>query len=142
VKLLNAVAPAAFGLVCIEAIVSIRVRLPYQFTGQGDPDRMLWDFAVYGTLLSPPLPLLLLFGLAALTLRRDDRLGAAATGLLAVLCAVMTVGSLGEALAPKTPDVSPALQLISGLLNALLFAALFALALAARHERSRSAHAA
>jgi hypothetical protein len=54
---LSAVARAVFVLACLEAVVSILARWPYQFTGHGDSDRMAQDFLCFGTLLALPLPL-------------------------------------------------------------------------------------
>ena len=74
---------------CAEASISILAGWPYQFTGQGDPDQMVLDFLVFGTLLAPPLPLLLLFGATASLVRRRDRLGEMAIAALVPICVVM-----------------------------------------------------
>lgn len=134
-----AVAPIVFAFVCVEAAVSILARWPYQFTGEGNPDRMLQDFLYAGTLLAPPLPLLLMFGATALLVRRKDRLGVIATIAMIAICAVMAVGSLGEALAPASPDVPRTIQLSGGCLGALLFAGLLTLAFVALLERRSGA---
>jgi hypothetical protein len=47
--------------------------------GQGNPDRVPEEFLFMGTLLAPPLPLLLLFGASAFLARREDRVGFIAT---------------------------------------------------------------
>lgn len=107
-------APAAAGLSVVLAIVSIWARWPHQFAGQGDRQRMLEDFVSSGTALAPPLPFLVLFVLASLVIRRRDRWAAVACVVLLVMSLLMIVGSLGEALAPPTPDVPRAVLLLSG----------------------------
>ena len=133
-------AAALFTLVCIEALVSILARWPYQFVGQGDPDQMLGDFLQAGTLLAPPLPMLVLFGATVLSLRRPDRVGTLANAALIFLLASMTIGYLGEALSPPSPDVPRSIQLIGGALGALLFFGTLLIALGALRERHGLRH--
>lgn len=136
---LETLAPLAFAFVCVEAMVSLLARWPYQFTGQGDPDRMAQDFVFFGTLLAPPLSLLLLFGSATLLIRRRGLVGEIANVAMIALSLAMAVGSLGEALAPSSADVPRAVQLIGGVLGAILFAALAFIASRALSERRRMA---
>lgn len=107
-------APAVAGLSVVLAIVSIWARWPHQFAGQGDRQRMIEDFVSSGTALAPPLPFLVLFVLASLVIRRRDRWATVACVVLIVLSLLMIVASLGEALAPPTPDVPRAVLLFSG----------------------------
>jgi len=132
---------AVFAFVCIEAIVSILARWPHQFTGQGNPDRVPREFLYLGTLLAPPLPLLLLFGLSALLTGKEDRLGFIATLGMIPMLAVMAVGSLGEALSAPSPDVPRSTQLAGGLFGALLFLALAMIATKDVSERWSSEEA-
>jgi hypothetical protein len=141
IRLLGVVAPIVFAWVCAEAVISILAHWPYQFTGQGNPDRMLRDFVYFGTLLAPPLPLLLAFGATAILVRREDRLGAIANAATIAICMVMAVGSLGEALAPTSPDVPSVVQLIGGGFGTILFMGLSALALQALVDRRAIAQA-
>jgi hypothetical protein len=131
---LQHILPAAFLLVCAEAIVSVLARWPYQFTGPGDPDHMLRDFVLHGTLLSPPLPILLLFGAAATLIWRRDRPGGLPIAILCAICALMSIGAMGEALAPSSPNVPYLLQVSSGFLGAAAFVCLFALSLSAGRQ--------
>jgi hypothetical protein len=132
---LDAAAPLVFVFVCLEAIVSILAHWPYQFTGQGDPDRMARDLVRSGTLLAPPLPLLLLLGTTIFLVRRRDRSGEIANAVMIPICMAMAIGSLGESLAPASPDVPRAIQLSSGLGGAIVFAVLTVVALKALTER-------
>lgn len=141
VRRLDAAAPLAFAFIFLEAIVSILARWPYQFTGQGDPDRMAQDFVRFGTLLAPPLPLLLLFGATALFVRRRDRRGEIANAVMIPICIAIAIGSLGESLAPASPDIPRAIQLAGGVLGAFIFGALTAVALKALAERRAVAQA-
>lgn len=138
-RLLSVVAPIVFAWVCAEAAVSILAHWPYQFTGQGTPNQMLRDFVFSGTVLAPPLPLLLVFGATTVFVGREDRLGAIANAAMIAACAVMAVGSLGEVLAPTSPDVPRAVQLAGGVLGVVVFVALAAVALKALAERHATA---
>ena len=132
--MLRPLAVGVFALTCLGAAVSIFAQWPYQFTGQGDPDRVPQDFLIMGTLLAPPLPLLLLFGASALLVGREDRLGFIATIGMIPMLGVMAVGSLGEALSASSPDVPRFAQVAGGLLGAMAF---FALLIAAVKAASR-----
>jgi hypothetical protein len=140
-RLLGVVAPIAFVWVCAAAVVSIFAHWPYQFTGRGDPDQMVLDFALFGTLLAPPLPLLLLFGATTFLARRGGRQGKIANAVMIPICAVMAIGSLGESLSPPSPDVPRAIQLFSGVFGAIVFASLAAVAFKALAERRAMAQA-
>lgn len=120
-------APAVAGLSVIGAVVSIWARWPHQFAGQGDRQRMLEDFVSSGTALAPPLPFLVLFVVASLVIRRRDRWATGACVVLILMALLMIVASLGEALAPPTPDVPRAVLLFSGVSGALAGGLLVAL---------------
>jgi hypothetical protein len=130
-ELMLVAAPIVFAFACVEAAASVLAGWPYQFTGPGAPDQVPRDFLSRGTLLSPPLPLLALFGVLALLIRKRGGFGVAANAALPVLCAIVVVGSLGEALSPKSSDVPHALQLAGNVLGAVVFAALLALSVLA-----------
>jgi hypothetical protein len=131
-------APAAFGLLCVEAVVSILAQWPYQFLGPGSSDRVPQDFALMGTLLAPPLPLLIAFGVAAFLVGRKDRVGLIATLLMVPACAVIALGSFGEALAPGSPNVPREVQVGGGILGGILFLALLGAAAWAAQARRRA----
>jgi hypothetical protein len=122
--MLRPLAIGVFGLACMGAAVSILAQWPYQFTGQGDPDRVPQEFLFMGALLAPPLPLLLLFGASTFLSGREDRLGFMATVGMIPALGVMTVGSLGEALSAPSRDVPRFAQVAGGLLGAMAFFAL------------------
>ena len=96
--------------------------------GQGNPDRVPEEFLSTGTLLAPPLPLLLLFGAAALLARREDRLGFIAIVGMIPMLAVMIVGSLGEVLFAPSQAVPRVAQVAGGLIAATTFFALLSVA--------------
>lgn len=89
------------------------------------------EFLFTGTLLAPPLPLLLLFGVSALLARREDRLGFIATVGMIPMLAVMIVGSLGEVLSALSPDVPGLAQVAGGLICAAAFFTLLVVAVRA-----------
>lgn len=128
-------AVAVFVFACIGAAVSIFAGWPYQFTSQGNPNRVPQEFLYMGTLLAPPLPLLLLFGASALLIERDDRLGLAATVGMIPMLGVMTVGSLGEALSAPSPDAPRSVQMVGGVVGAVAYFALLVAAVKAILER-------
>jgi hypothetical protein len=132
---LAVLAPIVFAWVCAEAAVSILANWPYQFTGQGDPDQMLLDFVVFGTLLAPPLPLLLLFGATAFLAGRSGRRGEIANAAMVLICMVMAIGSLGEALSSASSDVPRAVQHAGGTIGTIVFASLSIMALKALVDR-------
>lgn len=138
---LDTAAPLVFVYAWLGAIVSIWARWPYQFTGQGDPDRMAQDFVSFGTLLAPPLPLLFLFGLTVLLTKKRDRRGAIPNAAMIPICLAMAIGSLGESIAPASPDVPRAIQLSGGAVGAIVFASLAVVALKALAERRALAKA-
>jgi hypothetical protein len=117
-------AVVVFVFACIGAAVSIVARWPYQFMGEGNPDRVPQEFLSMGTLLAPPLPLLLLFGASVLLIERNDRLGLVTTAGMIPMLGIMTVGSLGEALSAASPDVPHSVQVVGGIVGAIAYFAL------------------
>jgi hypothetical protein len=101
--------------------VSILARWPYQFTGPGSTDQIAKDSLLMGTLLGPPIVLLVLFGITVLLAAREGRAGFVATLALLPLLLTMAVGSLGEALSPQSPDVPHLIQLWGGILGAVVY---------------------
>ena len=121
-------AVGVFLLACIGAAVSILAQWPHQFMGQGNPDRVPEEFLFMGTLLAPPLPLLLFFGASAFLARREDRVGFIATVGMIPMLTVMIVGSLGEVLSAPSQDVPRFAQVAGGLIGATAFFTLLVLA--------------
>jgi hypothetical protein len=120
-------AVGVFLLACIGAAVSILAQWPHQFMGQGNPDRVPEEFLFIGTLLAPPLPLLLPFGASAFLVRREDRVGFIATVGMIPMLTVMIVGSLGEVLSAPSQDVPRFAQVAGGLIGATAFFTLLVL---------------
>jgi hypothetical protein len=82
--------------VWIGTAVAIRKGLPYGVGGEGNPDDVWGDFVQGGgTALSPPLVIVVLFGILILLATRTGwpgRLGAAGLTLLAILFLVTILG--------------------------------------------------
>lgn len=136
---LRPAALAVFLLACAGAAASIVARWPHQFMGPGDIDRVPHEFLYMGTLLAPPLPLLLLFGASAFLVAREDRLGFIAVAGMIPMLGAMTVGSLGEALSAASPDAPRSIQVIGGVAGAAVYCALLAVATRTAFERRKSA---
>jgi hypothetical protein len=138
--------PILVVVIAAEAVLSIVAGWPYQFGGQGDPHKVLSDFASHGTALAPPLFLLVPLVIVALGLQLSRGWRVAAAILLVPLAAIMTVGAAGETLAAATPDVPRAVQIVGGGLDTVLSVAMLITAVAAivgvvlsRRERSSPA---
>jgi hypothetical protein len=84
------------------------------------------------------LPLLIAFGVAAFLVGRKDRVGLIATLLMVPACAVIALGSFGEALAPGSPNVPREVQVGGGILGGILFLALLGAAAWAAQARRRA----
>jgi hypothetical protein len=112
---------AVFSIACMGTIVSIAAAWPYQFTGPGDPDRVSQDVLYMGTLLGPPLPLLVMFGVMAFLVGKRGKIGIVATIAMIPLMMTMVIGSLGEALSPASPDVPRPVQVWGGFSGAAIY---------------------
>jgi hypothetical protein len=135
-RTLSTVAPIIFGLIVVLALLSIIGRWPHQFGGHGDPDHIIQELLTSGTATAPPLPMLIVFGVVAWTVRRTDRWGVAARILLIPLAVLMAVGAIGEAAAPASPDVPRLVQLGNGVFGVVTAALLAVLAVASLTHRS------
>ncbi len=127
-----------FFVVLILAVVSLVARWHHQFGGSGWRQQILSDFVTSGTATSPPLFIMVIFGVIAFAVGRRDRCGTAALVLLLALAVLMAVGSLGVALAAATPDVPRPVQYLSGAFGLLAALVLFVLGAAALWERRPS----
>ncbi|MGH9920720.1 MAG: hypothetical protein ACRD6W_17850, partial [Nitrososphaerales archaeon] len=122
--------PAVLAVIVIEAAWSIAARWPHQFGGQGNRHQVLSEFVSSGgTALAPPLVLVILLGLIAIGVQRNDRWRSAATVLLIPVAVVMAIGAAGEALAKATPNVPHSAPIAGGTVGALLSLMLLALAI-------------
>jgi hypothetical protein len=118
-------ASLAFVVWGLGALLSVAFGWPAQFGGRGDPDNVAGELVVRGTVTAPPVYLMVvLAGLALLAPSRKWWGTLAGVGLC-LLAALTFVGSLGEALAPPTPDVPGGVLLASGVVGVLLADALF-----------------
>jgi hypothetical protein len=124
--------PSVLAVIAVEAALSVAARWPHQFGGHGRPDQVAADFVTGGgTALAPPLLLVVLLAVVAVGIQARHRFRVAATVLLLPVAAVLTVGALGEALAPASPDVPRAAQLAGGVVGVALSLLLLVLAGAA-----------
>jgi hypothetical protein len=108
----------------VGTVVSIVAGWPAQIGGPGNPNDVAGEYLSRGTVLSPPLFLmvaLIVFILLVPNHRWWGMLGVVGLCLLAV---VTLIGSLGEAFAPTTPDVPRAVLVASGVLGVVLDPAL------------------
>lgn len=117
------------------ATISILARWPYQFTGPGSPGQVPEESIFLGTLLGPPIALLVLFGVAVLLAPRVDRIGFVAAAALVPMLLIMAVGSLGEAASPRSPDVPHQVQLWGGLFGAVVYFGFSVAAVRALYKR-------
>lgn len=102
-------------------VIGLAERWPAQFGGAGDPSKIATQWMTKGTVLSPPLFMLLVMVAALALVLAGSRAGARAlgAGLAIVAGAAGVVGSLGEVAAAATPAVPRAAQ-YSGALGAVL----------------------
>jgi hypothetical protein len=96
VKLSVKAAIALLVLALIGTGIGIAARLPYQFGGQGEPERIMEDFVSKGTAVSPPLVALLALIGGALLASRAGALGRIGSGVLALLSIVFFIATIGE----------------------------------------------
>src|SRR6201999_3653509 len=75
------------------------------------------------------------FGIAGLLAAREGRTGFVATLALLPVLLTMAVGSLGEALSPRSPDVPHSIQPWGGILGAAIYCGLLVAAAKALKER-------
>jgi hypothetical protein len=104
--------------------VAVALDLPAQFGGAGTDAGA--EFASRGTAVSPPLAPLAVLALAAVLLFRGGRAAVAGAVLAGLLGVVFAVASVGEAVAPATPEVARAVLVGSGVVGVAVGAALVA----------------
>ena len=102
----------------IATVVAVVMNWPAQFGGVGTDARA--EFLTRGTAISAPgLPLVVLAVASWLATRRD-RWGTVGVVLVGLVALLTTVGGLGEALAPATPNVSKEVLVVSGATSVVL----------------------
>ena len=89
----------------VATLVAVQAGWPAEFGGLGDPNDVSGEWAVRGTLVSPPLAPMIAQALLTLLVLVDRRpaLGLAGLGL-AALGALYVIGGLGEPLEPARSD--------------------------------------
>ena len=135
---LTVAAAVALGVWALGAVLAVAARWPAQFGGSGDPDAVAAEFVARGTATAPPLPLLVVVAGLALLARSRRWWGTAAVAGLCVVAVLTLVGSLGEALAPPTPDVPRAVLVASGAVGAAVSLALLAAGVLELRDRRRA----
>lgn len=117
------------------ASISILARWPYQFTGPGSPGQVPEDSLLLGTLMGPPVALLVLFGVAVFLASRADKVGLVATAALVPILLTLVVGSFGEAVSPRSPDGPYPVQLWGSLIGAATYLGLLVVAISTLRRR-------
>lgn len=86
--------------IVIGLVVSFAYKLPYEFGGHGDPNKMAEDFVAHGTALAPPLvPIILLIAFTILAPSRKWWGTLSVIGLI-LLGVLFSIGQLGESFVP------------------------------------------
>lgn len=129
-------AGVVLGIEIVATIAAIILNFPAQFGGVGTD--AAGEFAGRGTAISPPLAPLMVLAVSLVLLRRSDRWATVGCAIAVVLGILFAIGSLGEALADATPEVSKTLLVSSGIVGVLIGAILVSLAVAALIARSKS----
>ncbi len=111
---------------------------PAQFGGPGDPDDVAGEFLSRGTVFSPPLALVVALVVFALLASRRGWLGTFGVVGMCLMAVATLIGSLGEALAPSTPDVPRAALVASGVVGVVLCPALLLSGIAELTDRARA----
>ena len=120
----------------VATTVAALANYPAQFDGVGED--AAGELFSRGTALSAPVPILLALAAAVFFARRGGRLGVSAVVLIAAIGVVFTIGSLGEAFAEPTPDVSKAVLVAGGAVGAAISVGLVAVAVADLWRRRSS----
>lgn len=119
------IAVAILVIEILATVLAVALDWPAQFGGVGTDAGEEW--ASRGTAISPPLVPLILLGIAAgLLLVRARAATLLASVVAAILGVLFAIGSIGEAVADATPDVSQAVLLASGITGTLMGVALVA----------------
>ena len=129
-------AAVVLGVEIVATVAAIVLNLPAQFGGVGTDAAS--EFAARGTAISPPLGPLIVLAASLALLRRNDRWATVGCVIVLVLGVLFGIGSIGEAVAAETPDVSKTVLVGSGIVGVLIGASLVAMAIAALIARSKS----
>ncbi|MGH3135702.1 MAG: hypothetical protein ACRDPV_04325 [Gaiellaceae bacterium] len=131
------VALGVLGLQLVATLVALVANLPSQSGDAGDDAAS--EFVLRGTAISAPVVPLVVLVVAGLLALRQDRWGAVGTVGILVLSVLIVAGSLSEATAEATPDVSKAVLVASGLVGSAIGVALFVLGILELRRRRRPA---
>jgi uncharacterized membrane protein len=109
---------AMLGYQVVGAVVAVAANYPSQFDHVGtDAGAELFS---RGTALSAPVPIFLALAAAAVFALRRGWLGLVGAVVVGLIGIVFVIGSLGEAFAEPTPDVSKPVLVSSGVVGAVL----------------------
>ncbi len=123
----------------VGAVISIVAGWPAQFGGPGDPDNVASEFVYRGTALAAPLfPIMVLLVVFILLVPSQRWWGTVGVVGLCLLAVLMFIGSIGEAFAPHTPDVTRATLVISSVVGVVLSVALLVSGLMELIDRLRA----
>lgn len=123
VKRLALAAGLLLAWIVVGSAVAIAAAWPAQFGGAGDASNVAAEALTRGTALSPPAVPTVVFAVGLVLALRRGVAGTVGTVLLMLLAAIFIVGGLGEAFAPATPDVPRPVLVLSGVVAAVLGAA-------------------
>lgn len=138
-KRLVAFAILLLALQIVAIPVAIGFKLAYQFGGPGDPNKVASDFFFSGTAITAPVvPILLALVLLIILVRNARWWGTLGAVGFCIVALLMFIGSLGEVLAPDTPDVPRWVLVASGVVNAGLSLTLLLFALTDLRDRLRT----
>lgn len=119
----------------VATVIAVIVNLPAQFGDVGTDAGS--EFASRGTVISPPIAPLIALAASLVLLRRNDVWATAACVVIALLGILFVIGSVGEAAADATPDVSKGVLVGAGVVGAAIGSALVVLAIRALVARSK-----
>jgi hypothetical protein len=134
---LVSVAVLIFVVWVVCTLVSILAGWPAQFGGPGNPNNVAGEFLNRGTALAPPLFVMVAFVVFVVLVPNQRWWGVLGVVGLCLLAVLTVVGSLGEALAPSTPDVPRAVLVASGILGVVLGPLLLFFGIAELRDRAR-----
>ena len=138
-KALLAVVGAHLVLNLVGLVISVAGRMPAEFGGVGDPDKVLGEFFTRGTLLAAPLaPLVALVAFTVFAWRGGRWLAMLGFLGLAVIGILFVIGNLGEPLEPEASDPHIAFLIVWRAISIGLSGALAGLSARGLYDRLRS----
>lgn len=128
-KGLTSVALLFVAAMIINTAIALHYRWPAMFDAPGNPDTIMTDFIWYGTRISPPVPGLTVFTIAALMSLYNGWRGVAATVVIMTVSVLMIIAGGGEPAGLPQNDVPSWAWLILGTIG--LYAPLLIIVLGA-----------